>query len=281
VKHRTVLLTVILALILSSCVLPGGKTAEPTVAPLPPTAAPAEPTNPPPPPPTAEPAAPAAPAAPAVDTAPTAEAAPADTGGGNFTEEFDLANEDWSKDTWITTQAAQYREETKPSMVSDGLLEFHLNDKETYIYKFHNGDVGQDVTIETKFVSKGQPNNGVALVCRVAPDLSTWYEARVSPQGKWSITLYDRSLKENEDKNPYIPQKEGVMRPKLVFPTRPNTVKFSCVGTKLTLTVNGEEVYTRNSNELMESGMVGLGVMSYDNLPVIVDFDYFSLTSEQ
>lgn len=274
-KHRIVLLTVVLALILSSCVLPGGKTAEPTAAPVPPTAAPAEPTNPPPPPPTAEPAAPV------VDTAPTEEAAPADDSGGNFTEEFDLTNEDWSKDTWITTQAPQYREETKPSMVSDGILEFKLSDKETYIYKFHNGDVGQDVTIETKFVSKGQPNNGVALVCRVAPDLSTWYEARISPQGKWSIYLYDRSLKEDQDKNPYVPQKEGVMRPKLVFPVKNNVVNFSCIGTKLTLTVNGEEVYTRNSNELMESGMVGLGVMSYDNLPVIVNFDYYSLTSEE
>jgi hypothetical protein len=207
------------------------------------------------------------------------EVAPAEPASTSFTEEFDLSNKDWTDDYWVTTQAPQYRELTKPSMVIDGILSFNLVDNETYIYKFHNGDAGQDVTIETKFINKGQPNNGVALVCRVAPDYSSWYEARVSAQGKWSITRYDRSLKENEDKNPYVLQKEGVMRPKLVTPMKPNTVNFACIGTKLTLTVNGEEVYTRNTNELMQTGLVGLGVMSYNNLPVMIDIDYFKLTA--
>jgi hypothetical protein len=273
VKHRIVLPIILIALILSSCSLPGGKAEEPTPPPAPPVA---EPTIPPPPP--AEPAA--------LVEAPTAEAAPteeptAEPVSASFREEFDLANEDWSKDYWVTTQAPQYREITKPSMVIDGILSFIIQDKETYIYKFHNGDVGQDVTLETKFLSKGHPNNGVALVCRVAPDYTSWYEARISPQGKWSIYRYDKALKENEDKNPYVPLKEGVMRPKLVSPMKPNTVNFSCIGTKLTLSVNGEEVYVSNNNELMQTGMVGLAVVSYDLIPVQLEFEYFDLLAEE
>lgn len=272
-KLKTVLPVILILVILSSCSLPGGKTEEPTQPPPPPAA---EPTTPPPPP--EEPAAPVEPppAEPAVVEEPMAEPVSA-----SFREEFELPNEEWSDDYWVTTQAPQYREITKPSMVIDGLLEFNIQDKETYIYKFHNSDAGQDVSLETNFLNKGHPNNGVALVCRVAPDYSSWYEARVSPQGKWTIYRYDKARKEFEDKNPYIPLKEGVMRAKLALPMKPNTFNFSCIGTKLTLTFNGEEVYVSNNNELMQTGLVGLGVMSYDLMPVQVEFNYFDLTSEE
>ncbi|MHC1781668.1 MAG: hypothetical protein AB9891_02700 [Anaerolineaceae bacterium] len=272
-KHRIVLPIILIALILSSCSLPGGKAEEPTVPPPPPAV---EPTMPPPP--TAEPAAPADP--------PTAEPAPveeptAEPASASFREEFDLANEDWSEDYWVTTQAPEYREITKPSMVVDGILSFNIQDKETYIYRFHNIDAGQDVSMETTFLNKGHPNNGVALVCRAAPDYTSWYEARISPQGKWSIYRYDKALKDNEDINPYIPLKEGVMRPKLVTPMKSNTFNFSCIGTKLTLAVNGEEVYVSNNNELMQTGLVGLAVISYDLIPVQIEFDYFDLVAEE
>ncbi len=271
-KLRTVLPIILIMVILSSCSLPGGKSEEPTQPPPPP-AEPAAPVEPPP-------AEPAPVEMPVEEPAPVEEPM-AEPVSASFREEFELSNEEWSEDYWVTTQAAQYREITKPSMVIDGVLSFNIQDKESYIYKFHNNDAGQDVTLETKFLNKGHPNNGVALVCRVASDYSSWYEARVSPQGKWAIYRYDKARKEFEGKNPYIPLKEGVMRPKLASPMKPNTVNFSCIDTKLTLSFNGEEVYVSNNNELMQTGLVGLGVMSYDLMPVQVEFEYFDLMADE
>ena len=47
-----------------------------------------------------------------------------------------------------------------------------------------------------------------------------------------------------------------------------------CVGDQLTLGINGEEVRTVTHKDLKE-GLVGLGVSSFDVLPIIVEFDYF------
>jgi hypothetical protein len=259
--------------LLSSCALPGGssaKEAAPADAPAK-QDAPVEPTK-------ESPKAQAE--APKADSVtPTAEEAAAT--GLNFRDEFDLSNDNFTDDLIVTTQAVtRDRMQTQASTVQDGILEFNIRDAETYIYKFVKGSSTNDSVIESKWISKGQSLNGIALVCRAAEDSSSWYEARISAQGDWQILRYDKSKKDADQfANPYVSIKKGVAKPKLVRPAGDNVMKFSCVGTKLTLEINGVKLGETNNNDIKGGGMVGLGVMSSTYLPAQIDFDYYSATT--
>ncbi|HEX7555694.1 MAG TPA: hypothetical protein VF338_03640, partial [Leptolinea sp.] len=196
-------------------------------------------------------------------------------------DEFDLANDNFTDDLITTTQAVtRDRMQTLPSAVQDGILEFNIRDNETYIYKFVKGSSVADVVIETKWISKGQSMNGVAMVCRAAEDNSGWYEARISAQGEYQILRYDRTIRDNDPfKNPYVTLKKGVAKIKLVRVAGDNVTKFSCVGSKLTLEANKVKIVETSNNDITGAGMVGLGAMSAMYLPVQLDFDYFSATT--
>jgi hypothetical protein len=280
-SKRIVFVGLILVLLLSACGLPGGKTAkaeEPVAAPTVEAqlAQPVEPTLPPPTvevaPPTAEPVEPAEPA-------PTEE--PAQPEGFNFREEFDLGNDSFSEDIITTTQATtRDRMQTEPSSVQDGILKFNIRDNETYIYKFVNGSSTVDSIIEAKWKSNGQSMNGVSLLCRAAEDYSSWYEFRMSSQGEWNMLRYDKSIRDNDPyKNPYVTLKKGLAKSKLVRVSGDNTSKFSCIGSKLTYEINGTKVMETNNNDIPSGGMVGLGSMSAVYLPVVIMWDYFSVTT--
>lgn len=276
---RSIFVVMILVVMLSACGLPGGKSAkaeEPVVAPttVAQLAQPAEPTAPPPPtaeviPPTAEP----------VEPPPTEE--PAEPEGLNFREEFDLGNDSFSEDIITTTQATtRDRMQTEPSSVEDGILKFNIRDNETYIYKFVNGAITDDAIIEAKWKSNGQSMNGVSLICRASEDYSSWYEFRMSSQGEWSMLRYDKSIRDNDPyKNPYVTIKKGLAKSKLVRVSGDNVSKFSCIGPKLTYEVNGTKIMETNNNDIPSGGMVGLGSMSAVYLPVVILWDYFSVTT--
>ncbi|HEX7556235.1 MAG TPA: hypothetical protein VF338_06395 [Leptolinea sp.] len=299
-SKRIVFSGLIMVLLLTSCVLPGGKAAkveDPTAEPA--AAQPAQPVQP------QEPAAPTQPepasavaeptakvVEPAADAAkPTAEETPKKA-GIDFRDEFDLPNDNFTDDLIVTTQATtRDRMFTKPSVVQDGIMEFMIKDAETYIYKFVSGSMAEDVTVEAKWISKGQSLNGIALVCRASEDMSSWYEARISAQGDWSILHYDKSIKDSDPyANPYVTLKKGVAKHKLVKPAAANISKFSCVGPTLSYEINGlkgcidtsrdpKEGCKTTNNDIKGGGMVGLGVMSSTYLPAQIDFDYFAATT--
>ncbi len=133
--------------------------------------------------------------------------------------------------------------QTEPSTVQDGILEFKIRDNETYIYKFVNGSMAEDVVIEAKWNSKGQSLNGIALICRASEDNSSWYEARISSQGEWQFLHYDKSIRDNDPfKNPYVTIKKGVRQNRnWSDPSGDNVSKFTCAGPKLTYEINGTE----------------------------------------
>ncbi|NMB54591.1 MAG: hypothetical protein GYA15_07805 [Leptolinea sp.] len=229
---------------------------------------PAEPVAPPPTEPPAEPAPTEQPAAPA---------------GYTFRDDFDIANDNFTEDFITTTQAVtRDRMQTQPSVVQDGILTFNIRDNETYIYKFVKGSNTVDSVIEAKWKSNGQSMNGVSLICRAAEDNSSWYEFRLSSQGEWNLLRYDKSIRDNDPyKNPYVTIKKGLAKLKLVRVSGDNVSKFTCAGSKLTYEVNGTKIAETSNNEIPGGGMVGLGSMSAVYLPVVIQWDYFSVTPPQ
>jgi len=291
-SKKLAILGLIMVVILSSCSLPGGKAAKTDEASNEPAIQePAHPEQPAQPEQPVEPTQPkptevvveAPTEVPAESKEVTAEAPEEETSseGLNFRDEFDLPNDDFSEDMITTTQATtKDRMQTLPSSVQDGIMVFNLRDNETYGYKFLKGSVAEDVVIEAKWKSNGQSMNGAALVCRVSEDYSSWYEMRISSQGEWQLLKYDKSIRDADPyANPYVTIKKSVAKHKLVKVSGDNVSEFSCVGPKLSYKINGEKILETNNNEIKGGGMVGLGVMSAVYLPVVIQWDYFSVTT--
>jgi hypothetical protein len=186
-------------------------------------------------------------------------------------------SDNWLAAQTITTQALAGAAKTVVE-VKDGTLNFDIPDKETYIYTFYKKGQKADVSIEVVFNSTGLSNNGIALVCRVAEDYTTWYEGRVSSSGLYYIYKYDAALKDL-GQNRYVKIIAGTAPKNTILPTKPNSVKFSCKGDQLTLEINGGKFVTTQKNaDLSGDGLVGIGSMAYDQTPVRIKYDDFKIS---
>ncbi|MBE0698226.1 MAG: hypothetical protein IH586_15010, partial [Anaerolineaceae bacterium] len=120
-----------------------------------------------------------------------------------FVDTFDHNNRDWSDDLIVTTQTSG-RDLLSKTIIQDGVLRFSFDDKETYMYKFFKAAFTGNVTIETDYQAIGHINNGIAIVCKVNEDKTSWFEARVSSTSDFSFYLYDKKRKTDLGKNPYL-----------------------------------------------------------------------------
>ncbi len=116
------------------------------------------------------------------------------------------------------------------------------------------------------------PNLSV-LICRYS-DEDGWYEANIGNDGLYNIFVFDAR---KQPKGGYDMLASGgsnaIKQGKDV-----NAYGFSCNDKKLTLWINGTEVtQIKENNYALREGNVGFGVSSYESLPVIVEFDEFTI----
>lgn len=192
----------------------------------------------------------------------------------NYLDEFNVLTDDWTAPITLTTQAQPGKEKSRISY-EDSKLVFGLYDFETYVYQFNQRPAVADVLMELKYQAGGAHENGIALVCRAKSDQSEWYEFRVSSTGQYAIYYYQAALRDDY-KNPYKELAKGVSS--AIRPTRENVMRVLCQGSSLVLEVNGEMVKTVQDSQLTEGGLVGIGAMSYNNMPVNIMMDYFGLS---
>jgi hypothetical protein len=166
--------------------------------------------------------------------------------------------------------------------VDNGFMRFAIQDKETYVYKFFLATVEGDGSVEATYEPHGAMNNSISVVCRANQDLTSWYEVRIiSHYGEYNFYRYDKKLKTEENKNPYVLLGKGRMAIKEFSPGKGNTFKVSCMEDTLALDVNnGKRVVEQVVDEIIEGNIVGIGVQSYDVLPVTMDFDTVTITQE-
>jgi hypothetical protein len=189
-------------------------------------------------------------------------------------DDFTVLDPDWKEDYVVTTQALPGAIKSKSS-INAGKMVFEFNDTETYLYRFYLNPAKADVVIEASVQGAGQQMNGMALTCRVADDLTSWYEFRVNGLSQYFIYRFDQSLKDG-GKNPYVLLEQGSLRKDYFKPTSENILRATCQGVELSLESNGNLVTKVSDGTLTESGMVGMGAMSSSLLPVSIRFDYFS-----
>jgi len=270
-KRILVLLPLIMVLLLSCGVFGGGEAEAPVeeeVVVVPPTDVPtlAPPTQAPPPtevPPT---------------EAPTEEVVPEPVGFDAATATWDhfVAAGDKAKDFWYQ---------------NGNIIKFEMPSPETYTYAFAQGvDMG-DVEVKVVAKTKDSSQNGIAVICRQSDE--GWYELRVHTVGPYagSYSMYRYSTAfANENKNPYINILRDLDR---AFtsdivngPNKTNTIVLACQGEQLRVFINGKEQFKPPqdvvvTDDVLTSGSVGFGVMSFGNGKVNVEVDLEQMSATE
>jgi hypothetical protein len=120
------------------------------------------------------------------------------------------------------------------------------------------------------------------MVCRADADKTSWYEARlVAGESKYNLYAYHKR-QPDDDTNPYELLAQGVMAVKEFSPAKSNVVTFTCTDKELKLDLNnGARVIAQPVDGSIKGSFLGIGVMSYNLVPVNIDFKTVILQSGQ
>ncbi len=178
-----------------------------------------------------------------------------------YTEEFDFVPENWYYEVLVGN------EDKTDISVADGKLTFTIEDYDTYAYVFYEDYTYQNVYIEASALNRGSNDNMVTLVCRYSDD--GFYEVNITNGGLIDIYAYVEAMDIG-----YIRLYDGGSR-NINMGLKSNTFAMSCEGNEISLYINGVLERTVEDNKYnLPEGLIGVGVSSFDAIPVIVAFDY-------
>jgi S1-C subfamily serine protease len=159
------------------------------------------------------------------------------------------------------------KEEGFSAETTNGKFRVDIEQENTWIYFMYDEYAYTDVRIDTSAENLGRNTNNVSLICRESD--AGWYEFNVYNSGKYNILWYDDVVKKD-----YVTLYSGASTA-INMGQGINEYTAICAGTSLTLGINGVEVKTVTHKSLKD-GRVGFGVSSFNVLPIIVEFDYFT-----
>jgi S1-C subfamily serine protease len=181
-----------------------------------------------------------------------------------YIEEFDAEFlENWS---WFTTEG----DENLFGLYSNnGKLVFDLQGRNLFTYLMYDPWIYESVIIGGEVENRGKNTNNVGLVCHYSD--YGWYEFSISNGGEWWIWAYDgttgaydmlasggsMAVRMGKDINEYI---------------------AVCDSNNLSLFINGQHTHSlTDKNYAFREGQVGLGVSSFDVLPIMMEFDWVEI----
>lgn len=181
-----------------------------------------------------------------------------------YVEEFDTEfPENWS---WFTISGD---ENQFWLYTNNGSLVFELQGANLFTYLLYDPWIYESVIIGGSVENRGKNTNNVGLVCHYS-DFG-WYEFSISNGGEWWIWAYDAygtgydllasggsmAVRMGKDVNEYV---------------------VACEGNTLSLYINGQHTHTMtDKNHAFREGQVGLGVSSFDVLPIIMEWDWVEI----
>jgi hypothetical protein len=202
------------------------------------------------------------PTAAAATEEPTAEQAVSE-GEAYYTEEFDTAPATW---TYFLLNG----DDLDLDLYSEsGKMVFDISGENVWSYYTYDSFLYTDVRLDARAENLGNNNNNVSLICRA--NERGWYEFNVANNGLYTILRYESSS------NEFIELYSGGVA-NLRTGKDTNDYTIMCRGDRLTLGVNGTEIRTVEDNQFDE-GQVGISVSSFDGIPVLVEFDYATISA--
>lgn len=183
-----------------------------------------------------------------------------------FTEEFNGDISDW----W-------YFVENGDSSLMDlgtdnGSLVFNLTGEDLYVYVMYDPWIYSNTRLDVTADNRGKNSNSVSLVCRYSED-EGWYEFNIGNDGLWQIFVYDITTSGgyqmlNSGGSTAIKSGREI-----------NEYTAICNDRTLSLYINGVKATSFEENKYaLRDGLVGLGVSSYQALPIIVNVDRVSIS---
>ena len=192
---------------------------------------------------------------------PAAEGDPNATGSGSvfFSTDFD------NSDNWYTVTVP--KTDSYEATLDNSTLYLQVDKTDTTVYAFYNLDlVPPDVRIDAAVETVSGPNrNNISLVCRATE--SGWYEFSMNSGGYWYIWKYEN--------NDYELLTSGASRA-INLQRAKNEMIATCIGTDLTLYVNGTELGSARDNRFKSGGQVGVSVSTFDISGAGVEFDWLT-----
>ncbi|MEM5775106.1 MAG: hypothetical protein AAGU05_08920, partial [Anaerolineaceae bacterium] len=182
-----------------------------------------------------------------------------------FTEEFngDLSNWEYFFTSGDEDLASFYTE--------NGKLKFFLKGEQIYAYLLYAPYYYSDVALTVEAENRGFNDNNVSLICRYDYQRG-WYEFSIANNGLYWIYYYDIM---NESGYNLIANGGSTS---IHTGKDTNTYSIVCKGKTLILYINNQEVKRfEETRYVLKEGQVGVGVSSFDVLPIEVEFEYLTI----
>jgi len=185
-----------------------------------------------------------------------------------FTEEFETTPVRWS------TLYASGDSSRVEIFNSDSKLTFELYSPVTWLYFIYGAFEYESVHIETQVESRGSNINALGLICQYN-EQNGWYEFNISSDGKYSV-LYGQWLAEGIAS--YTPIINDTST-RIQTGNATNGIGMDCNENVLQLYVNGEIIRSLNVEQIgLTGGKVGLSLGSFEEIPVILSFDWVKVS---
>lgn len=186
-----------------------------------------------------------------------------------FVEQFDPNTGTVDSWSWFLTNGD---ENNFDIYTKDGKLVFDINGQNLYSYFLYDPWYYENVRLDAYAENRGMNNNNVSLICRASDE--GWYEFSIANNGLWWIYAYVGSS------GTYDQLANGGSNA-IRMGKDVNEYTIVCSGTTLALYINGIEAHTRQENFYkFREGKVGIGVSSFNALPIVVEFDWVSISEE-
>lgn len=155
----------------------------------------------------------------------------------------------------------------------NGKLVFEIDTEDTYIYLYYGPWIYTDVRIGLEADNLGANSQSISLFCRY-DDTRGWIEFNIAGDGTYNILAFD----ELGGTGYNLLYNGGSTAIKIGKQT--NTYVAECIGDEIALYVNDVEVKTMtipNAYRFIDEGYVGFSVSSFNNVPVVVEMEWFGI----
>lgn len=185
-----------------------------------------------------------------------------------FTEAFDNAPTHW---TTLYASGDASRIET---LKENGKLTFELYSSNAWLYAIYGEQEYETVHIEASIESSGSNTNYMGLICNYT-EQDGWFEFNISSDGSYTI-LYGKWL--GEGIASYVPVADGGSE-YLNLGNTSNEMGLDCLGDTLQLYINAKLFRNIDVSRFeLNGGKVGLSVASFQEVPVILSFDWVQVS---
>ena len=185
-----------------------------------------------------------------------------------FINNFDTDVSDWS--TIVTSGEAGLLD----LRVEKGFWVFDLGGRNLHVFALYQPEVYKNVRINLSVINRGDNANSLSVICRYK-EKEGWYQYEIFNSGLYN--LYYVVWDKDKHPSPTLLADGGsnAIRQGKDF----NEISVICDERDLKLFVNGQLTQSYTDNQfVLRDGQIGIGVSSFNRLPVRLDFDWLKIS---